>query len=79
MRALKPADDGRGVMVRLVSYAPGAVAVRLAFGHANITQAVLCDALEREVRELQIGSGSAVVPVDAGAIVTARVVFAKPA
>jgi hypothetical protein len=78
VRAVKPADDGHGVMVRLVSYAGEAAAVRLAFGRAKIAQAVLCDALERDLQELAVEDGSALVPVGPGAIITARLLLAKP-
>jgi hypothetical protein len=78
VRAVKPADDGRGVVVRLVSYSREAATVRLTLGHHAITQAVLCDALERDLREVGAEDGSALVPVGPGAIVTARVLLAKP-
>ena len=73
VRAVKPADDGRGVVVRLVSYAGEGAMVRLAFGHRAIARAVLCDALERDLKDLAVEGGSARVPVGCGAIVTARV------
>lgn len=76
VRAIKPAEDGRGVIVRLVSFDRDAGAVRLTYDDRHIERAVLCDALERDVGELSVDAGRLLVPVDWG-IVTARL-FLKP-
>ncbi len=77
VRAVKPAEDGRGIVVRLASFAPGAVTVRLAFGDRPIERALVCDALEHDLAEAGLDGGRAIIPVQ-GSITTARIFLAKP-
>jgi hypothetical protein len=77
VRAVKPAEDGRGLVVRLISFDPAAGIVRVSYDGRQIERAVLCDALERDVRDLPVESGRLLIPVDHG-ILTARI-FLKQA
>jgi hypothetical protein len=72
VRAVKPAEDGCGLIVRLNSFVRDAGIVRLAYDGREIGRAFLCDALERNGAELAVEGGRPLVPVDR-AIVTARI------
>jgi alpha-mannosidase len=61
--ALKPAYDGRGVIVRLSSFAAGPVQVRVSCPTQAIAGARLCDARERDLEEVAVQWGAALVPV----------------
>ena len=61
--ALKPAYRGDAVVARLASFAPAAVEVRLSCPSRPIRMAKLCDARERELRDLEVRSGGAIVPM----------------
>jgi hypothetical protein len=61
--ALKPAFDGRGVIVRLSSFAPGPVEVRLSCPSRPIQRATACDARERDGTPLPVRDGVVVVPL----------------
>jgi alpha-mannosidase len=61
--ALKPAFRGDAVVVRLTSFAPGAVQVRLSCPCRPIRRATLCDARERELRDLEVRSDGVLVPM----------------
>jgi alpha-mannosidase len=58
--ALKPAFQGNAVVVRLASFAPAAVEVRLSCPSRPIRKATLCDARERAY------SGLTWAPIPAG-------------
>ncbi len=59
--ALKPAFRGDAVVVRLASFAPGAVQVRLSCPCRPIRRAKLCDARERELGDLEVRSDGVMV------------------
>ena len=61
--ALKPAFQGNAVVVRLASFAPAAVEVRLSCPSRPIRKATLCDARERELCDLEVRSDSVMVPM----------------
>ena len=61
--ALKPAFQGHAVVARLASYARAAVEVRLSCPSRPIRSATLCDAREREICDLEVGSNGVVVPM----------------
>jgi hypothetical protein len=77
VRAIKPAEDGRGVVVRLVSYNPNVRSVRLSYDDRIILKATSCDALERDLGDLPIDAGLPVIPVEAG-ILTVRILLQDP-
>ncbi|MDD5306794.1 MAG: hypothetical protein PHU25_05680 [Deltaproteobacteria bacterium] len=72
--AVKPADRGAGVIVRLGGFGRGSVVVRVRCAARPVRAARLCDARERDLSELRVEDGAAVVPVD-GAIVSVRLLF----
>ncbi|MBI5489767.1 MAG: hypothetical protein HY905_20705 [Deltaproteobacteria bacterium] len=76
--AIKRAQRGSGLIVRLHSYAAGAAVARLSNGSRPVRRAVLCDARERDLAELSIDGGTVVVPVD-GAIASVRLEFGERA
>ena len=61
--ALKPAFQGDAVVVRLASFAPAAVEVRLSCPSRPIRKATLCDARERALCDLEVCSDSVMVPM----------------
>jgi hypothetical protein len=61
--ALKPAFQGDAVVVRLASFAPAAVEVRLSCPSRPIRKATLCDACERALRDLEVRGDSVMVPM----------------
>jgi alpha-mannosidase len=61
--ALKPAFRDDGVVVRLASFARQAVVVTLTCPSRPTQKAVLCDARERPLRELDVRDGRVVVPM----------------
>jgi alpha-mannosidase len=61
--ALKPAFRGDAVVVRLASFAPAAVEVRLSCPSRPIRQAKLCDARERELGDLEVRNDGVMVPM----------------
>ncbi|MBN2028400.1 MAG: hypothetical protein JW854_16745, partial [Actinobacteria bacterium] len=60
--AAKRAMRGGGLIVRLYSPAPSGGEVSVALRDKRITGAVLCDARERDLAELQVTDGRALVP-----------------
>ena len=74
LSTLKPAHRGRGVIARLESLAPAGTLVRLRLGlgsGARIKGATLCDARERDLRDLPVEQGQVEVPLQ-GAITSVR-------
>jgi hypothetical protein len=69
--ALKRALRGSGLIVRLYSPTPTGGEVSVALKDRKITEAVLCDARERDLAELRVADGKALVPCG-GSIVTVR-------
>jgi len=61
--ALKPAFQGDAVVARLASFAHAALEVRLSCPSRPIRAATLCDARERELRDLEVRSDGAIVPM----------------
>jgi alpha-mannosidase len=61
--ALKPAFQGDAVVVRLASFAPAAVEVRLSCPSRPIRKATLCDARERELCDLEVRNDGVMVPM----------------
>ena len=61
--ALKPAFRGGAVVVRLASFAAAAVEVRLHCPSRSIRKATLCDARERELRDLDVRNDCVIVPM----------------
>ena len=72
VRAVKLAEDGRGVVVRMASFRAGPGRVRLAWDGREVEHATLCDARERDIRDVPVEEGRAVLDVAAG-MVTVRV------
>jgi hypothetical protein len=72
--AFKEADRGPGIIVRLESHAEGETRVRLSCGVRPIRAALLCDARERDQRELTVDGGEVEVPV-ARATTSVRVLY----
>jgi len=70
--ALKPAHQGEGLIVRLQSFGPEEAYLELK--GRPIQRAVLCDARERDLEELECRDGKAEIPLKS-AIVTARVIL----
>jgi len=71
--AVKPADRGDGVIVRLTSYSAEPCKVRLCWQNRPIRSAKLCDGRERDSAEVTLEDGCAIVPVFR-AITSVRVV-----
>ncbi|HJX66613.1 MAG TPA: glycosyl hydrolase-related protein [Polyangia bacterium] len=61
--ALKPAFQGDAVVVRLASFTPAAVEVRLSCPSRPIRKATLCDARERELRNLEVRGDGVMAPM----------------
>ena len=57
---VKPAEDGQGVIVRLVNLGEKPATARVSFPGRSITKAWLCGTLEDNRRELAVKSGTAV-------------------
>jgi len=55
--AVKKAESGEGIIVRLFCYAPGPVTARLAFAGRRVREALGVDALERELGPLPMVRG----------------------
>ncbi len=72
--AAKPADRGRGLIVRLAGQAPAGASANLTCQLGGIRRATLCDARERDLQSLEVAGGSAHVPLQ-GAITTVRLQF----
>lgn len=70
--ALKPAESGQGVIVRLFSYGFYSGSVKLECAGRPIKRAVVCDAQEREDEPIAVEEGKAVVPLS-GAIATVKI------
>jgi hypothetical protein len=69
LRAIKPAEDGRGRIVRLLTYTHEPLTFVLA--DSTISRVLLCDALERDLSEVPVVDRSCTfVPV--GAIISLR-------
>lgn len=69
--AVKRALRGGGLIVRLYSPAPTGGEVSVSLRDKRIAGATLCDARERDLAELRVTGGKALVPFD-GSIVTVR-------
>jgi alpha-mannosidase len=52
--ALKKAESGKGVVVRLFRCAPGPVSVRMTYQGRPVKKALLTDGLEREIQPLAL-------------------------
>jgi alpha-mannosidase len=61
--ALKPAFCGKGVVVRLASFAQRAVDVTVSCPSRPISKATLCDAREHMLGDLEVRDGSVIVPM----------------
>ncbi len=61
--AVKPASVGEGSIARLFSYANEPLTVHLEAAPGKIARASLCDAMERDLRPLEIKNGKALVPI----------------
>lgn len=70
--AVKPADRGDGLIVRLFSYGSGEAEVESVSG--EVVRASLCDARERDRDEVPVEGGRARVPLG-GAITTLRLIL----
>lgn len=70
---VKPADDARGLIVRLVNLGSQPVHARVQPGAAPVAAAWLTDALEHDRAPLAIEAGAAVVPLAPQQITTLRV------
>ncbi|MHB8418617.1 MAG: glycoside hydrolase family 38 N-terminal domain-containing protein [Myxococcales bacterium] len=75
--ALRRAEAGRGLVVRLAAEPAPARTVRLALPGLAIAAAYLCDALERDRAFLGVECGEALVPV-AGRLTCVRLVLGRP-
>ena len=64
--AVKPACDGRGHVIRLMSYARGPLSVKLNAGDRKIFMAELCDSFENDLCPAAVKDGKAVVPAAPG-------------
>jgi len=56
--AVKKAESGKGVVVRLFSYAEGPASVRLSYSGKQVKSAVLVNALEQELEQLPVKDGT---------------------
>lgn len=72
--AVKTASRGAGLVVRLQSHAPRPLTVRLHCTVRPLVAARLCDARERDLGELELVGGNAIVPVDS-ALTSVRLLF----
>jgi len=61
--AVKEADRGNGIIIRLYSFATPDTSVNLSYKGKRIKTAWLCDALERNLSKLKIQNGQATVPL----------------
>ena len=61
--AIKRADVGRGIIVRILHDRPSGKIVRVAIPSRTLVSAFLCDARERDLGELDVVGGEALVPV----------------
>jgi len=59
--ALKHADDGDGIVVRLACGRVPEAPIRVSFAGGPLRAAVLCDALERDLAPIEVSGGCAVV------------------
>jgi len=75
---LKPADDGRGIIVRLWNPGLQAAAGRIAVKEAGVTAGVRTDLMERDTgEEYSADNGAVTVPVGAREFVTVRLLPEK--
>ena len=72
--AVKPADLGDGIIVRLETAAPRGTEIELHLANGEPRTAMLCDALERDHQELAVDQGSVRVPLQ-GSITSVRLIF----
>jgi hypothetical protein len=75
--AVKRADSGGGIIVRLVATESGGRTVRVGVACGEIFGAALCDARERDLEALPVEKGQAVVPIRAR-MTTVRLVVVRP-
>jgi len=75
---LKPADDGRGLIVRLWNPGLKAAAGRIAVKEAGVTAGLRTDLMERDTdEEYAAVNGALTVPVGAREFVTVRLLPGK--
>ncbi len=72
--AVKPAERGGGIIVRLNGLVTSEKGVTLTVKDRSVRKAVLCDARERDLHDLEVRDGKALVPV-ARNTVSVRVVL----
>ena len=70
--AVKPAWRGKGWMVRLEAFQPPQKSIQLSLKQGKIKKAVLCDARERDIQELKVKNGNAILKMP-GTIATVRI------
>jgi hypothetical protein len=62
--AMKTACDGRGNIVRLQKWCEGKIKVSFSWPEHNITEAYLCDGLERDYKPLEVDTSKGTVTVE---------------
>jgi alpha-mannosidase len=61
INAVKPAWRGKGWIVRLEAFQPPKKPIHLFLRHGKIKKAVFCDARERDIQDLKVQKGKAIV------------------
>jgi hypothetical protein len=64
LSAVKRAADGRGIVVRLIRYAPETSEVELTLSRGELRAATRCDAAERDLAALEVKRGRVRVPLE---------------
>jgi hypothetical protein len=63
VQAVKPAEAGPGLIVRIASFGPSTSQARISSRTGDIQSAFLCDALERDLQEIGVEDGTVLVPL----------------
>ena len=70
---VKPADDARGLIIRLVNLGDQSTSARVRPGNASVTAAWLSDVLEQDQAPLTVDAGAVVLTLQPQQITTLRV------
>lgn len=78
VETLKPADDGRGYVIRLLNTTPRPHTAHLGAGLLELGRVWETDAVETDVREIPLSGGGCDVPLPANGFVTVRAMLKLP-
>ena len=72
LTAVKPADDGRGLIVRLRETAGRRTEVRVHVGFDGVKRAWRCDLIERDIEPVELRDGTVSLMLDANRMTVVR-------